>query len=130
MACACRLTDFYNCLNFFIILPSTSQGEEAAPSLEPERGDSSTRSYSMEELLNDLTKSDQARLLFHSWISVFHFGYLKFIVTISHISPVHWVAVRLMFPVKEKMCELTDLHFPSAYIMSNLVFGGIKNFPR
>ncbi|KAM3668202.1 SUN domain-containing ossification factor isoform 4-T4 [Ammospiza maritima maritima] len=33
------------------------KGEEAAPSLEPE--DSSTRSYSMEELLNDLTKSDQ-----------------------------------------------------------------------
>ncbi|NXC91305.1 SUCO factor, partial [Cercotrichas coryphoeus] len=38
------------------------KGEEAAPSLEPERGDSSTQSYSMEELLNDLTKSDQARL--------------------------------------------------------------------
>ncbi|NXR19338.1 SUCO factor, partial [Cinclus mexicanus] len=38
------------------------KGKEAAPSLEPERGDSSTRSYSMEELLNDLTKSDQARL--------------------------------------------------------------------
>ncbi|XP_062353032.1 SUN domain-containing ossification factor isoform X1 [Cinclus cinclus] len=35
------------------------KGKEAAPSLEPERGDSSTRSYSMEELLNDLTKSDQ-----------------------------------------------------------------------
>ncbi|XP_059710634.1 SUN domain-containing ossification factor isoform X1 [Haemorhous mexicanus] len=33
------------------------KGGEAAPSLEPE--DSSTRSYSMEELLNDLTKSDQ-----------------------------------------------------------------------
>ncbi|XP_039586176.1 SUN domain-containing ossification factor isoform X1 [Passer montanus] len=33
------------------------KGEEAAPSLEPE--DSSTRSYSVEELLNDLTKSDQ-----------------------------------------------------------------------
>ncbi|XP_064283589.1 SUN domain-containing ossification factor isoform X4 [Passer domesticus] len=32
-------------------------GEEAAPSLEPE--DSSTRSHSVEELLNDLTKSDQ-----------------------------------------------------------------------
>ncbi|NXH65213.1 SUCO factor, partial [Rhabdornis inornatus] len=42
------------------------KGEEAAPSLEPEHADSSTRSYSMEELLNDLTKSDQARLLFHS----------------------------------------------------------------
>ncbi|NWR44889.1 SUCO factor, partial [Regulus satrapa] len=40
------------------------KGEEAAPSLEPEHADSSTRSYSMEELLNDLTKSDQARLLF------------------------------------------------------------------
>lgn len=48
------------------VFPSTSQGEEAAPSLEPKRADSSTRSYSMEELLNDLTKSDQARLLFHS----------------------------------------------------------------
>uniref|UniRef100_A0A803V0E0 SUN domain-containing ossification factor n=1 Tax=Ficedula albicollis TaxID=59894 RepID=A0A803V0E0_FICAL len=35
------------------------KGEEAAPSLEPERGDSSTQSYSMEELLNDLTKPDQ-----------------------------------------------------------------------
>nr|XP_054493890.1 SUN domain-containing ossification factor isoform X5 [Agelaius phoeniceus] len=33
------------------------KGEEAAPSLEPE--DSSTRSYSMEELLHDLTKSHQ-----------------------------------------------------------------------
>ncbi|XP_041334926.1 SUN domain-containing ossification factor isoform X3 [Pyrgilauda ruficollis] len=33
------------------------KGEEAAPSLEPE--DSSTQSYSVEELLNDLTKSDQ-----------------------------------------------------------------------
>ncbi|NXR48257.1 SUCO factor, partial [Hippolais icterina] len=41
------------------------KGEEAAPSLEPEHADSSTQSYSMEELLNDLTKSDQARL-FHS----------------------------------------------------------------
>ncbi|NXO22258.1 SUCO factor, partial [Cisticola juncidis] len=38
------------------------KGEEAAPSPEPELADSSTRSYSMEELLNDLTKSDQARL--------------------------------------------------------------------
>ncbi|NXT12371.1 SUCO factor, partial [Prunella fulvescens] len=38
------------------------KGEEAAPSLEPEPADSSTQSYSMEELLNDLTKSDQARL--------------------------------------------------------------------
>ncbi|XP_063262759.1 SUN domain-containing ossification factor isoform X2 [Prinia subflava] len=35
------------------------KGEEAAPSLEPEQADPSTRSYSMEELLNDLTKSDQ-----------------------------------------------------------------------
>ncbi|NXA68352.1 SUCO factor, partial [Mohoua ochrocephala] len=42
------------------------KGEEAGPRLEPEHADSSTRSYSMEELLNDLTKSDQARLLFHS----------------------------------------------------------------
>ncbi|NXQ64117.1 SUCO factor, partial [Anthoscopus minutus] len=39
--------------------------EEAAPSLEPERADSGTRSYSVEELLNALTKSDQARLSFH-----------------------------------------------------------------
>ncbi|NWZ68024.1 SUCO factor, partial [Acrocephalus arundinaceus] len=38
------------------------KGEEAAPSLEPEHADSSTQSYSMEELLNDLTKSEQARL--------------------------------------------------------------------
>ncbi|NXM47298.1 SUCO factor, partial [Gymnorhina tibicen] len=42
------------------------KGEEAGPRLEPEYADSSTRSYSVEELLNDLTKSDQARLLFHS----------------------------------------------------------------
>ncbi|XP_056353655.1 SUN domain-containing ossification factor isoform X2 [Oenanthe melanoleuca] len=35
------------------------KGEEAVSSMEPERGDSSTQSYSMEELLNDLTKSDQ-----------------------------------------------------------------------
>lgn len=48
------------------VLPSPPQGEEAAPNLEPEQADSSPRSYSMEELLNDLTKSDQARLLFHS----------------------------------------------------------------
>ncbi|NXO68427.1 SUCO factor, partial [Phainopepla nitens] len=38
------------------------KGEEAAPSLQPEHADSSTRGYSVEELLNDLTKSDQARL--------------------------------------------------------------------
>ncbi|NWV33760.1 SUCO factor, partial [Grantiella picta] len=38
----------------------------AGPRLEPEQADSSIRSYSVEELLNDLTKSDQARLLFHS----------------------------------------------------------------
>ncbi|NXE37522.1 SUCO factor, partial [Ptilorrhoa leucosticta] len=42
------------------------KGEEAGPRLEPEHADSSTRSYSKEELLSDLTKSDQARLLFHS----------------------------------------------------------------
>ncbi|XP_068879862.1 SUN domain-containing ossification factor isoform X3 [Aphelocoma coerulescens] len=36
------------------------KGEEAGPRLEPEHADSSTRSYSMEELLNDLTKSDQS----------------------------------------------------------------------
>ncbi|NXK91065.1 SUCO factor, partial [Formicarius rufipectus] len=41
------------------------KGEEAGPRLEPEHADSSTQSYSMEELLNDFTKSDQARLLFH-----------------------------------------------------------------
>ncbi|XP_015492035.1 SUN domain-containing ossification factor isoform X5 [Parus major] len=35
------------------------KGEEAAPSLEPEHVDSSTQSYSMEELLHDLTKSEQ-----------------------------------------------------------------------
>ncbi|NXM76809.1 SUCO factor, partial [Serilophus lunatus] len=38
------------------------KGEEAAPRLEPEHTVSSTPSYSMEELLNDFTKSDQARL--------------------------------------------------------------------
>ncbi|NXX94271.1 SUCO factor, partial [Centropus bengalensis] len=37
------------------------QGEEADPRLDPEREDSSTQSYSMEELLDDFTKSDQAR---------------------------------------------------------------------
>ncbi|NWI59617.1 SUCO factor, partial [Calyptomena viridis] len=42
------------------------KGEEAGPRLEPEHTDSSTPSYSVEELLNDFTKSDQARLLFHS----------------------------------------------------------------
>ncbi|NWU86202.1 SUCO factor, partial [Onychorhynchus coronatus] len=42
------------------------KGQEAAPSLEPEQADASTRTYSMEELLNDFTTSDQARLLFHS----------------------------------------------------------------
>ncbi|NXS51425.1 SUCO factor, partial [Brachypteracias leptosomus] len=40
------------------------KGEEAGPRLEPERADSSTRSYSTEELLDDFTKSEQARL-FH-----------------------------------------------------------------
>ncbi|NXW08447.1 SUCO factor, partial [Fregetta grallaria] len=40
--------------------------EEAGPRLESEHADSSTRSYSTEELLNDFTKSDQARFLFHS----------------------------------------------------------------
>ncbi|NXC95787.1 SUCO factor, partial [Certhia familiaris] len=38
------------------------KGEEAAPSQEPELPDTSARSYSVEELLNDLTKSHQARL--------------------------------------------------------------------
>ncbi|NXA06775.1 SUCO factor, partial [Sapayoa aenigma] len=42
------------------------KGEEAGPRLEPEHTDSSTQSYSVEELLDDSTKSDQARLLFHS----------------------------------------------------------------
>ncbi|XP_017934573.2 SUN domain-containing ossification factor isoform X1 [Manacus vitellinus] len=36
------------------------KGEEAGPRLEPEQTDSSTQSYSMEELLNDFTKSDQS----------------------------------------------------------------------
>ncbi|NXF44970.1 SUCO factor, partial [Oceanites oceanicus] len=40
--------------------------EEAGPRLESEHADSSTWSYSTEELLNDFTKSDQARFLFHS----------------------------------------------------------------
>ncbi|NXE75589.1 SUCO factor, partial [Cochlearius cochlearius] len=35
------------------------KGEEAGPRLESERSDSSTRSYSTEELLEDFTKSDQ-----------------------------------------------------------------------
>ncbi|KFW07371.1 SUN domain-containing ossification factor, partial [Eurypyga helias] len=39
------------------------KGEEAGPRLEPEHADSSTPSYSAEELLDDFTKSDQARLL-------------------------------------------------------------------
>ncbi|NXY73254.1 SUCO factor, partial [Glareola pratincola] len=42
------------------------KGEEAGPRLESEHADSSTRSYSTEELLDDFTKSDQARLLFYS----------------------------------------------------------------
>ncbi|KFW09611.1 SUN domain-containing ossification factor, partial [Fulmarus glacialis] len=40
--------------------------EDAGPRLESEHADSSTQSYSTEELLDDFTKSDQARLLFHS----------------------------------------------------------------
>ncbi|NXL44625.1 SUCO factor, partial [Podilymbus podiceps] len=40
--------------------------EEAAPGLESEHAGSSAQSYSTEELLDDFTKSDQARLLFHS----------------------------------------------------------------
>ncbi|KAM6124547.1 LOW QUALITY PROTEIN: SUN domain-containing ossification factor [Pterocles gutturalis] len=35
------------------------KGEEASPRLEPEPADSSTQSYSTEELLDDFTKSDQ-----------------------------------------------------------------------
>ncbi|NXK10391.1 SUCO factor, partial [Herpetotheres cachinnans] len=42
------------------------KGEEAGPRLESEHADSSARSYSTEELLDDFTKSDQARLLLHS----------------------------------------------------------------
>ncbi|KFP54248.1 SUN domain-containing ossification factor, partial [Cathartes aura] len=42
------------------------KGEEAGPRLESEHADSSTQSYSTEELLDDFTKSDQARLSFHS----------------------------------------------------------------
>ncbi|NXP08405.1 SUCO factor, partial [Thinocorus orbignyianus] len=42
------------------------KGEEAGPRLQSEHTDSSTRSYSTEELLDEFTKSDQARLLFHS----------------------------------------------------------------
>ncbi|NWW84616.1 SUCO factor, partial [Rhynochetos jubatus] len=42
------------------------KGKEAGPRLEPEHADSSTPSYSTQELLDDFTKSDQARLLFHS----------------------------------------------------------------
>ncbi|NXN44610.1 SUCO factor, partial [Rhinoptilus africanus] len=42
------------------------KGEKAGPRLESERADSSTRSYSTEELLDDLTKTDQARPLFYS----------------------------------------------------------------
>ncbi|NXE20938.1 SUCO factor, partial [Ardeotis kori] len=42
------------------------KGEEAGPRLESEHTDSSTQSYSTDELLDDFTKSDQARLLFHS----------------------------------------------------------------
>ncbi|KFV55027.1 SUN domain-containing ossification factor, partial [Tyto alba] len=40
--------------------------EEAGPRLESEHADSSTRSYSTEGLLDDFTKSDQARILLHS----------------------------------------------------------------
>lgn len=36
------------------------KGEEAGPRLESEHGDSSTQSYSTQELLDDFTKSDQA----------------------------------------------------------------------
>ncbi|KAF1455232.1 SUCO factor, partial [Pygoscelis papua] len=45
------------------------KGEEAGPRLESEHADSNTQSYSTEELLDDFTKSDQARLLFHSFQS-------------------------------------------------------------
>ncbi|XP_071421303.1 SUN domain-containing ossification factor isoform X2 [Pithys albifrons albifrons] len=48
---ACALTN--NDDNF------QEKGEETGPRLEPEHTDSSTRSSSMEELLNDITKSDQ-----------------------------------------------------------------------
>ncbi|NXI39299.1 SUCO factor, partial [Galbula dea] len=39
------------------------KGEEAGPILEPEHADSSTQTFSTEELLDDFTKSDQARLI-------------------------------------------------------------------
>ncbi|NXC48053.1 SUCO factor, partial [Penelope pileata] len=42
------------------------KGEEAGPRLEPEHADSSTQSYPTEELPDDLTKLEQASLLFHS----------------------------------------------------------------
>ncbi|NXP51559.1 SUCO factor, partial [Heliornis fulica] len=41
------------------------KGEEGSPRLASEPADASTRSYSAEELLDDFTKSVQARLLFH-----------------------------------------------------------------
>lgn len=58
--------------------------------------------------------------------SIFHLGYLKLIVTIYHISLACRVAVRLMFPMKEKTCELTDLAFPMCISnsKSNLIFVG------
>ncbi|KFW95177.1 SUN domain-containing ossification factor, partial [Phalacrocorax carbo] len=43
------------------------KGEEAGPRLESEHADSSTQSYSTEDLPDDFTKSHQARLLFHSF---------------------------------------------------------------
>ncbi|NXN28423.1 SUCO factor, partial [Nycticryphes semicollaris] len=42
------------------------KGEEAGPKVDSEHTDSSTRRYSTEEPLDEFTKSDQARLLFHS----------------------------------------------------------------
>ncbi|NWW48002.1 SUCO factor, partial [Pedionomus torquatus] len=42
------------------------KGEEDGPRLESEHTASSIRSYSTEELFDEFTKSDQARLLFHS----------------------------------------------------------------
>lgn len=60
--CSCILT---------VVLPLIHQGEEAAPSLESERADTSTRSYSTEELPDDFTKSDQARFFLPFTVSIY-----------------------------------------------------------
>lgn len=89
-------------------------------------------SYATEEVLDDLTKSVQARLLFcftsnASWISVFHFGYLKLIVAIYRISLAPGLPSDSCFLLmKEKTYELTDLAFPMCISnnKSNLIFSG------